>query len=393
MRIAPVARCAALAMGLAGCLVQNTVSADQPPLKIGFLASFSGPYADQNRDTDAAIAAFFKEHGDLVAGRKVQIIKRDDGGLSPENARRLAQDLIVSDRIDYLMGLTLSPNAMAAGQISTQAKKPTLLVNAGAYGVLEPNPYFARFSFTTGQETYPLADWAAKRKIKSVYVIVTDFSSGIDAANTFRSAFEAKGGKVVGEEHVPVGSKDFAAYIQRIRDAKPQAVFAFLTVSGVPFMKAWYSGGGPQTGIKILATGDLVKESSLPALGDAAVGIVAATNYVLDHKSPVNDAFKRDMHAADPNAGVADFFTVATYDVMQAIYAVTAKQNGSVDPDKTMALLKGLKLQSPRGPIQIDSQTRDCTQNIYIERTDKAGSGYVNTEIATYPQVRDPLEK
>lgn len=393
MPISATFRRAAAALATLAFLAAGTAGADQPPLKIGFLASFSGPYAEENRDTDAAIAAFFKEHGDTVDGRKVQIVKRDDGGLSPENARRLAQDLIVSEHVDYLMGLTLSPNAMAAGQIATQAKKPTMLVNAGAYGVLEPNPYFARFSFTTGQETYPLADWAAKQKLKNVYIIVTDFSSGIDAANTFRAAFEAKGGKIVGEEHVPVGSKDFAAYIQRIRDAKPQAVFAFLTVSGVPFMKQWHATGGEQTGIKVLATGDLVKESSLPALGDAAVGIVAATNYVLDRKSAVNDAFKRDMHAADPSAGVADFFTAATYDALQAIYAVTAKQNGNVDPEKTMALVKGLKLESPRGPIVIDPQTRDCTQNIYIERTVKAGGGYANELVATYPLVKDPTEK
>lgn len=378
---------------LLACLAPSALAADQPPLKVGFLASFSGPYADENRDTDAAIAAFIKEHGDSVAGRKLQIIKRDDGGLSPENARRLAQDLIVSDRVDLLMGLTLSPNAVAIAPVINQAKMPTLLVNSGAYGVLEKSPYFARFSFTTGDETYPLADWAAKHKLKHVFILVTQFSSGIDAADTFRSAFTAKGGTIDGELQVPVGTNDFSAYVQRVRDAKPQAVFAFLTVSGVPFLKAWRSSGGPQTGIQILSTADLTKESSLPALGDAAAGVVTAGNYALNRRSPVNDAFNRDMHAGDPKADAADFFTASTYDVLQAIYAVTAKQNGTLDPDRTMALLKGMQLESPRGPLRIDPETRDAIQNIYILRTDKAGSGYQNTVIATYPMVRDPVEK
>jgi len=393
VRIVHLARSCAVVLVLAGCIAPSATAADQPPLKVGFLASFSGPYADQNKDTDAAIAAFIKEHGEGVAGRRLQIIKRDDGGLAPENARRLAQDLIVGDHVDFLMGLTLSPNAIAMAPIATQAKVPTLLVNAGAYGVLEKSPYFARFSFTTGQETYPLADYALKHGFKNVYIIVTQFSSGIDAADTFRTAFTAGGGQIAGEVQVPVGSTDFSAYIQRIRDAKPHAVFAFLTVSGVPFLKAWYSQGGPQTGIKILATGDLTKESSLPALGDAAAGVITAQNYSLLRKSPANDAFIRDMHAADSTSLPADFFTAATYDVLQAIYTVTAKQNGSIDADKTMALLKGLKLEGPRGPIEIDPATRDCIQNIYIHRVDKVGDGYQNTLLATYPMVRDPVEK
>ena len=176
----------------------------------------------------------------------------------------MAQELILNDKVDILMGLTLSPNAAAVGPITTQAKKPTLVVNAGGYGILEPNPYFARFSFTTGQVTYPLADWAAKQKIKNAYIVVLDFGAGIDAANTFRTAFTAKGGTILGEVHIPVGITDMSAYVQRVRDAKPQSVFIFLTVSGRSFLQAWQSAGGAKTGTKILATGDLTLEKVLP---------------------------------------------------------------------------------------------------------------------------------
>ena len=207
------------------------------------------------------------------------MIKRDDGGPNPENAGRLAQELIVSEKVDLLMGITLSPNAMAVGQVSTAAKKPTLLINAGGYGILEPNPYFARLSFTTGQVTYPLADWAIKQKIKTAYMVVLDFGPGIDAADTFRAAFTAKGGTIIDEVRVPLSATDMSAYVQRMRDAKPQAVFLFLTVTGRNFLKAWQSAGGDKTGIKLLGTGELTIEKSLPDEGDGALGVYTSMNY------------------------------------------------------------------------------------------------------------------
>lgn len=379
---------AALAFG-----ARRGSAADLPPFKIGYLGTFSGPYAEEDAPLNAAIAAFFKEHGDTVAGRKVQLIKRDDGGPNPENARRLAQDLIINEKVDIMMGLTLSPNALAAGQVTTAAKMPTLVTNSGGYGVLEPNPYFARLSFTTGQVTFPLADWAWKQKIKNAYMVVLDFGPGIDAANTFRTAFTAKGGTILGELRVPLGVTDMSAYVQRVRDAQPQAVFLFLTVTGRSFLKAWQSAGGEKTGTKIIATGDLTVESSFPAEGDSALGVYTAMNYSTTLDAPLNRRLTQDMHAIDASVEYPDFYTVATYDALAAIYKVAAAQNGTIEPDKTMTLLRGMKLDSARGPIQIDPQTRDCIQNIYIRRVDKVNGRLQNTTIATYPAVRDPLEK
>ena len=382
-----------------GCAFLGSLSmgrpatAAAPPLRIGVITTLSGPFTQSGKAGNAAIAAFMHEHGTTVAGRKVEIITRDDGGNAPDAAKRLAQEMIVSDHVDFLMGLVFSPNAKAVGDVSTAAKIPTFITNAAAYGILEPNPYMARFSYTLGEETQPLADWALKNGIKNVYSLVLDYSAGLDAASSFQTTFAAGGGKIVGELHVPQNSQDFSAYIQRIKDAKPQAVFAFLSVSGGPFLKAWDAAGGPATGIKILATGDLTNETLLPADGDAALGVITAMNYSASHDSELNRTVTRDMHAADSSVESPDFASVAMYDALHAIYNAVAAQHGMLDPDKTMKLLRGMSFESPRGPITIDAQTRDIVQNIYIRRVEKRDGTLINHEFATVPHVRDSVEK
>jgi branched-chain amino acid transport system substrate-binding protein len=382
-----------LAAGAVALLVTHTAAADAPPLKIGIVSTISGPFTAAGKSADAAIAAFFKEHGDTVAGRKVQIIKRDDGGNAPDTAKRLAQELIVSEHVDFLMGLVFSPNAKAVGDVSTSAKMPTFITNAAANGILEPNPYMARFSYTEGELTTPLAQWALKNNIKNVFTIVLDYATGIDAAAGFESVFTSGGGKILGDLHVPLNAQDYSPYVQRIKDAHPQAIFAFLSVSGGSFLKAWDAAGGPATGTKLLATGDMAIETSLPAYGDAGLGLITAMNYAGSHNSPLNKQVTRDMRAADPAQDVPDFGSVATYDALQAIYKVVAAQKGNLNPDKTMQLVRGMKFESPRGPIMIDPQTRDIVQTIYIRRVEKVDGKYQNTEIASYPNVRDPIEK
>ena len=383
-----------LAAGAAGVLVaSSTAGADAPPLKLGIVSTLSGSFAQAGKTADAAIAAFIKEHGDTVAGRKVVIVKRDDGGNAPDTAKRLAQELIVSEKVDFLMGLVFSPNAKAVGDVSTSAKKPTFITNAAANGILEPNPYMARFSYTEGQLTTPLAQWALKNKIRSVYMILLDYATGLDAGSGFDQVFTAGGGKIVGTSKVPINAQDFSAYVQRIKEAKPQAVFAFLSVSGGSFLRAWDGAGGRQSGIRLLATGDFTNETNLPAYGDSALGMITSMNYAASHKSPLNAQLTRDMRAADPSVEGPDFASVAQYDIMSAIYKVVAAQNGNVDPEKTMQLVRGMRIDSPRGPIVIDPQTRDVVQNIYIRRVEKVDGKYQNTELAIYPNVRDPIEK
>jgi branched-chain amino acid transport system substrate-binding protein len=373
-------------------LAPHLAGADQPPLRIGFVSTFSGFFTEEGQAADAAIAAFFKEHGDTVAGRKVEIIKRDDGGLAaPETARRQAQELIINEHVDFLMGLISTPNARAVGEVSTSAKKPTFFLNGG-YGLLENKPYTARFGYAQAQLIYPLADWALKNNIKNVALIYLDFSSGHDTASAFTTAFTAGGGKISGDVPVPSNATDFSAYIQRLRDSKPQAVFLFLTSQSPEFLKQWHNAVGSNSPIKLLATAE-TNELELPVLGDDALGIYTAQNYSAAHPSKLNREFSADLHAANPAIPSPDFYTVATYDALQAIYNVTAAQHGVIDPDKTMALVRGMSFESPRGPIRIDPQTRDIIQNIYIRRVDKVRGVLQNTEIATYPHVKDPLEK
>ena len=385
---------ATVALVLCACVslaLPRSAGADQPPLRVGFVSTFSHLFTEQGLAADAAVAAFIKEHGDTVAGRKLQVIKRDDGGLSPETAQRLAQELIINEHVDFLMGAIYSPNEKAIGSVSTAAKKPTIYINGG-YGILENNPYTVRVGFGQGQLIYPLADWALKNNIKTVSMLYLNFSSGIDAATIFKNAFVAGGGRIVGDEAVPVDTTDFSAAIQHIREAKPQAVFIFITSQGNAFIKQWGTSGGAQSGIKILA-GVETNELALPVAGDAALGIYSTSNYTVLHKSKLNDDFKRDFHAADPSVPSTDFYSVAVYDALQAIYKITAAQNGVIDPDRSMAIAKTLKFESPRGPIEIDPQTRDILQNIYIRRVDKVNGVLQNTEIATYPRVKDPLLK
>jgi branched-chain amino acid transport system substrate-binding protein len=366
-------------------------AANQPPLRIGFISTYSGFFTEEGQAADAAVAAFLKEHGDTVAGRKVEIIKRDDGGLAPETARRLAQELIINDKVDFVMGLIYSPNAKAVGEVSTAAKKPTFFLNGG-YGFIETNPYTARFGYGQAQLIYPLADWAVKNKIKNVSLLYLNFGAGNDSASAFRTAFTADGGKIAGEIAIPINTTDFSPFIQRIKEQKPQAVFLFLTSQSPPFLKQWTNSGGPRSGIKLLATAE-TNELELPVLGDDAIGIYTSQNYSAAHNSKLNKQFSADLHAANPAIPSPDFYTVATYDALQAIYKVVAAQKGNVDPDKTMELVKGMKFESPRGPIEISPQTRDVIQNIYIRRVDKVNGVLQNTEIAVYPNYKDPNEK
>jgi branched-chain amino acid transport system substrate-binding protein len=370
-------------------------AADVPPIKIGFITSYSGATAAASRVADAAVAAFFAAHGDTVAGRKVVVIRRDDTGPQPEVARRQAQELVVDDKVDFLAGIIFSPNAVAVGQVSAQSKTPFLVMNATQSKLTHGDPYMARFSLTLPQLSAPLAKWALQNNIKSVFAVYLDYAPGIDAAAAFGQAFTAGGGTMLGEVKVPLQSPDFSAYVQRIKDAKPQAVFAFVNANGggLPFLKAFHDAGLAQAGVKLLATPDLVLESYLPSYGDMADGIISTGNYSAYHPSALNRDFVKAVLKADNNEAPPDYNSVAVYDIMHAIYNVVAAQKGTLDPDKTMQLLRGMAFESPRGPIEIGADSRDIVQTVYIRRTEKRDGKFVNVEIAAYPRSTDPLDR
>ena len=367
--------------------------ADQPPLKIGLIYSYSGA-GPTSHTLDPGIALWMSQHGNTIAGRKVEIIRRDDNGIAPETAKRLAQELIVENNIDILAGIAFTPNAIAVAQVSTAAKKPFFLVNAATSNIMEKAPYMSRWGFTTAQLVTPLAKWAVAHGITSAYSVVQDYGPGIDAGAAFTKTFAEAGGKIVGEARFPVETQDFTAYLQRAKDAKPQAVFVFVnaTTGGASFLKAFRDVGLTRDGVKLLATGDLVSENNLPADGDLAIGVISTFHYSATHNSPLNRQLIDAVSRATRGSLTADFATIAGYDVMHAIYDVIAAQHGNVDPEQTMVLVKKEKFESGRGPIAIDPATRDIIENVYIRRTEKKNGKLVNTEFDTIPMQKDPNE-
>jgi branched-chain amino acid transport system substrate-binding protein len=364
----------------------------QGPIRIGVVSTMSGPFTDAGKLLEATVAAFQKMHGTTIDGRKIEVIYRDDGGIAPDNARRLAQELVVGEHVDYLMGLVFAPNALAVGDVSTQAKIPTFITNASQSNLMAKYPYMVRFSYSQGQLTSTLAAYALRHKIKSIYDVYLDFSTGIDAKNAFNQTYTAGGGQTAGEVAFPITTGDFSTYVQKVKDAHPQAIFAFLTVTARGFLKA-FRDAGLNANIQVLGTGDMVTEESLKSIGELADGAITVMNYSNVHDSKLNREVKAAVHAEDPSAPDFDFGAAATWDALTAIYKTIEAQKGQLDPDRTMALVKGMKFESPRGPIAIDPATRDIVQTMYIRKTEPRDGGWANVEIESFPQVRDPYEK
>jgi branched-chain amino acid transport system substrate-binding protein len=366
-------------------------TADSPPLKIGMVYSYTGSAASAGPIVDAAMNAWLAQHNGMMAGRKVEIIRRDDTGPAPDVARRLATELVVQDHVDFLMGSTYTPNGVAIASASTQSKTPYCMVNAAGQGLLAKAPYSTRLGVTMAQIADPLAKWAAKSGVKTVYNVLANYQPGIDGGKAFSDTFTAAGGKMIGEVLVPINNTEFSAYIQRVKDAKPDAVFVFVGagVPAVAFFKAFHQAGLDKMGTRILASGDALEEDSLPQMGDEPDGVINSLNYSEVHPSRLNRDFVAAFHAADATKTLEpDFFAIAAYDCMTAIDKAVTGQKGTLDPDKTMAIWSGLKWESPRGPIEIDAQTHDITQNMYMRKVTKEGTKYQNVEFSTLPLVK-----
>jgi branched-chain amino acid transport system substrate-binding protein len=361
-------------------------------LKVGVVAAFSGPFADYGKEMEAGIKAYMKVHGDKVAGKKVELILRDTTGPAPDVAKRLAQELVVREKVDFLAGFGLTPEALAVADIATQAKKPMIVMNAASSVITTRSPYIARFSMTLSQETAPLATWAAKNGIKRVFTLVSDYAPGVDSESAFRKGFTAAGGQIVDSIRVPLRSPDFAPFIQRIKDARPEAVFVFVPAGeqGIALMKSFQERGLAQAGIKVIATGDVTDDHVIDAMGEAALGMITSSHYSAAHDSAENKTFLKAYEQVSGGLGRANFMAVAAYDGMAAIYDVAKKLDGKIDGDKAIELLKGWKIESPRGPILIDPETRDIVQTIYIRRVEKRGGHYYNVEFDQFPSVKDP---
>ena len=360
-------------------------------IKVGLLVEMTGTFADFGLQITNGAKAYMKQHGDSVAGKKIELIIKDTTGPAPDVAKRLAQELVVKDKVDFLAGFGLTPNALAVAPIATEAKKPTIIMNAATSVITTKSPYIARTSFTLAQVTEPMAQWAYRNGVRKVFTVVADYGPGHDAEGTFKKTFTQMGGTVIGELRVPLKNPEFGPFVQRVKDNKPEAVFVFVPAGelAVGFMKAYNERGLAKAGIKLLSTGDVTEDGVIEALGDNALGVISTHQYSAAHVSAENKAFLAAYSQIDPKTR-PNFMAVGGYDGMAAIYEVVRQLKGNIDGDQAMQVLKGLKLNSPRGPIQIDPETRDIVQNVYVREVKKVDGKLYNVEFETISAVKDP---
>jgi branched-chain amino acid transport system substrate-binding protein len=378
---------------LAAALFGGTANA-QGTIKIGVISAFSGQFADTSAQIDNGIKLYMKQHGDTVAGKKIEIVRKDTGGPNPDVAKRLAQELIVRDKVDILAGFALTPEALGAASVAEEAKKLMVDMNAATSIITEKSGYIVRVSVTLPQIGETMGTWAAKKGgVKKAYTMVTDFGPGIDAEQAFQRAFKAAGGEIVGSVRMPIANPDFSAFVQRAKDLNPESIFVFVPGGAQPgaIGKAFAERGLDPTKIKILSTGEPVDENAIKALGDLAIGRISAWHYDYNHKSKMNADFVKAFNAEFKRN--PDFFAVGGYDGMHLIYEALKKTGGKTDGDALIAAAKGMKWESPRGPISIDPATRDIVQTVYIRRVEKVGGAIVNVEFDKVENVKDPTHK
>jgi branched-chain amino acid transport system substrate-binding protein len=367
-------------------------AADAQTVKIGLLNSTSGPFASIGDQIDKSVGLYMKLHADrLPPGVKIELVERDDGGPNPDNAKRLAQELVVRDHVNLLTGFIWTPNTAAVAPLLTESKTPLVIMNAAGASLTTLSPYIVRASITFWQSGYQMGRWAAT-KYKRAYTMVSDFAPGHDAEAAFIKGFTSAGGQVIGSVRIPIRNPDFVAYMQRAKDMRPDVVFNMVT-AGAPstaIMKAYGDLQLRQAGIPFIGTGDAVTEEELVNMGDAPLGYVSAWNYSMAGERPANKAFVGAWEAAYGKTVPPGFIAEAAYDAMDMIYTAIAQQKGVIDPEATMKILSHYRNpDSPRGPISIDPETRDIVQNIYIREVRKVDGRNYNIELETIPDVKD----
>src|SRR3954469_15927240 len=378
--------------GAVAALFAVSTASAQGTVKIGIILPYSGQFADGATQMDNAIKLYVKQHGDTVAGKKLEFIRKDTGGIAPDVAKRLARELIVRDKVDILAGFLLTPNALAAGDVSEQGKKFMVVMNAATSIITTKSPYMVRTSLTTPQLNASLGTWAHKTGIRKVYTMVSDFGPGIDAEGAFIRAFKEAGGEVTGSVKMPVANPDFSAFVQRAKDLNPESIYIWVPGGAQPpaLGKAMAERGIDPQKVKILGQGEVTDDAALRSMADVALGIITAFHYDPNHDSAMNKKFVQDYNEAYGRN--PDFFSIGGWDGMHAIYEALKKTGGKADADALIGAVKGMQWESPRGPISIDPETRDIIQTVYIRRVEKVGGKVVNFEFDKIENVKDPVK-
>jgi branched-chain amino acid transport system substrate-binding protein len=364
----------------------------QQPVKIGLIMPYSGQFADASLQMDNAIKLYVQKNGDTVAGRKLEFVRRDTGG-APDVAKRHAQELVVRDRVDILAGFVITPEALAAADVSMEAKKFMVVMNAATAIITTKSPYMARTSLTLPQNLEVFGTWAYKNGVRKAYTLVSDYGPGIDAEDAFLRAFKDAGGQIVGSVRIPVANPDFYPFVQRVKDSNPEAMFVFIPGGAQPaaFGKALIDLGIDTKKTKVLGQGEISEENALKVMGDAGLGMITAFHYDYNHKSKANADFVGAYKAAYGRN--PDFFSIGGWDGMHLIYEALKKTGGKADGESLIAAARGMKWESPRGPISIDPETRDIIQTVYIRRVEKVGGQLVNVEIDKVENIKDPVKE
>ena len=376
------------AAGFALCAALPAIAQDT--LKVGLILPMTGPFASTGRQIDAAVKLYLAQHGDKVAGKTVEVLLKDDGGVA-DQTRRIAQELIVRDKVVALAGFGLTPLAFATAPLATQSKTPMVVMAAATASVTERSPYIVRTSFTLPQVTVPIAEWASKNGIKKVVTLVSDYAPGIDAEKAFIDRFTLNGGTIATQLRVPMANPDFAPFLQRVQDAKPDAVFVFVPSGiGAAFMKQFSERGLDKAGIKIIGPGDVVDDDILNGMGGVALGVVTSGHYSAAHPSALNKKYVAGMAKTGQRA---NFHSVGGYDGMRVIMEGLKASKGQ-GGDALLAAMKGQTFESPRGPVYIDAQTRETVQDVYIRKVERGAGGELwNIEFDVIKGVKDPTHK
>ena len=381
-----------LFLGFAAMSALAAASGAQAQVKVGFIVSYSGQFADTGIQLDNGFKLYMKQKGDTVAGKKIEVIRKDNGGIAPDVAKRLAQELIVRDKADILGGFELTPNALAVGDVSAEAKKFMVVMNAATSIITTKSPYIARTSVTTPMLNDALGRWAAKNNIKKVYTLVSDFGPGHDAVAAFKEGLTAEGGAIVGSALFPIANMDFGAFVQAAKDSNPDAIYIWTPGGTQPAAigKALNERGVDTSKIKILGQDELTGVSALKSMGDLGLGIITAAMYDYNLPNPLNQQFVKEFRAEFNRE--PDIFSIGGYDGAQLIYKALEKTGGKADGESLIAAAKGMAWESPRGPIMIDPETRDIILDVYIRRVEKVDGQLRNVAFATVPKQKDPVK-
>jgi len=378
---------------IAAALAVASSANAQQTVRIGLIMPYSGQFADVATQMDNAIKLYVKQKGDTVAGKKLEFIRKDTGGIAPDVAKRLAQELIVRDKVDILAGFVLTPNALAASDVSAEAKKFMVIMNAATAIITTKSPYSVRTSTTLPQLNETFGTWAYRSGIRKAYTMVSDYGPGHDAEQSFQRGFKEAGGEIVGAVRFPVANPDFSAFVQRAKDLSPEAIFIFVPggVQPAAIGKALAERGIDPKKTKVLGMGELTEDEARKTMGDASLGILTVYHYDHNHQSALNrefvKAFNAEYGGRNPN-----IYSIGGYDGIHLIYEVLKKTGGNTDAEALIAAAKGMKWESPRGPISIDPETRDIIQTVYIRRVDKVGGQLLNVEFDKIENVKDPFK-